>query len=425
MSDRDCLAYGYPDVFVLADALFALVPRGEDDPTTISSRPPVRKWRSLLRGLIYALPAIVGLGAVSDRGAQAVTVLVVALAAGWGWSQASSFLGHRTLGWVGDLAARTVMRTGLLSGLVAVPAAVIVTSRLVGASVETAASGSAIGVYMVAAGVLLVFGDELALLGALVPGTAAGALTLLGVGAWGSVVHDLVAASSVLAVVALALRATSTRALRGAGATHARPRVLPDSGDLLAAVPHLAYGIAAAVAVGLGPTTLEVMQGGTPTASWWVTLPVVLSMGAAELELERLMYRTHLVLRTVSSPVRFAQLSGRALASATGHYLAVVGVLGVMAVVLGSGGRPRTEQVVLVAGYAALAACFFIALTLVAIGRVRVAGGCMVAAVGSYLLLALMTPLPTASAYGVVFGAAFLVLLLNAAVRLRNPFVHL
>jgi len=148
-------------------------------------------------------------------------------------------------------------------------------------------------------------------------------------------------------------------------------------------------------------------------------------MGAAELQLERLMHRTHLDVQTVASPEEFARLSGRALAAATGGYLAVVSILSVLAIALGSGGWPQTEQVVLVAGYAALAACFFIALTLVAIGRVLVAGSCMVAALSGYLLLALTHPLAAAFAYAATFGAMFLVLLSIAAVRLRNPFVHL
>ncbi|MEO3938982.1 hypothetical protein V3N99_19860 [Dermatophilaceae bacterium Soc4.6] len=425
MSDRDCLAYGYPDVFALAEALFDAVPSGGSGRPTDSSRPLVRPWLSLLRGLIYALPAIVGLGAVSDRGAPAVTVLIVALAAGWGWSQALSFLGHRNLGWIGDLAARAIMRSGLLCGLVIVPVVVLVATRLAGASFGTAASGSAIGIYMVAAGVLLVFGDELALLAALVPGSVAGVLLLLGVGPWGASVHSLIAAFSVLSVLALALHATSTRALTGSGTTQTRPRWLPDRADLLAALPHLGYGVAAAAAVGLGPSTLELFRGGASSASWYVTLPVVLSMGAAELQLERLMHRTHMDLGTVASPDRFARLSRRALATAIGHYLSVVAALSVLAIFLGSGGRPETDQVVLVAGYAALAACFFIALTLVAIGRVLVAGCCMVVALGSYLLLAQTSLLASATAYLVTFGLMFVVLLTNAAVRLRNPLVHL
>jgi K+-transporting ATPase KdpF subunit len=425
MSDRNCLAYGYPDVFSLADALFARVPRRGSNRATESKRPSVTTWRCVMRGLLYALPAVVGIGVLTDAGVPSITVLLVAIAVGWGWSQAWSFLGHRSLGWIGDLAARALMRTGLLCGLVIMPVVVLVAARLAGAPAGAAVSGIAIGWYMVGAGVLLVFGNDRALLAALAPGTVVGILLLLGLAPWGRAGQMSVAGLSVLLVIGLAIVATSRHASTGTGARHARPSALPDGEDLLAAAPHLFYGVVCAAAVGLGPSTVVLLGGSSSAGSWYVALPVVLSMGAAELQLTRLMERTHLHVRTTTTPAEFARLSSSALAVAITGYLAVVLGLSVVALTLGSDGWPRMQQVILVGGYAALAACFFIALVLVATGRVLIAGACMAVGLAAYLLLALTNPSLAAVAYALTFGTVALVLTAVAVVRLRNPFLHL
>ncbi len=424
MSDSDCHAYGYPDVFALADALFAVVPRRGATLTSESSRPAVRPRRSLMRGAIYALPAVVGIGAVGGRGVPALTVLIVALAAGWSWSQALSFLGHRNLGWVGEPAARSVMRTGLVCGLVVIPLLVAAATYLTSAPLGSAASGSAIGIYMVAAAVLLVLGDDRALLLALAPGTVIGVLSLAGLGQWLAAVRLPLAALSVLAVLILAVRGTSLRSVAGAVRTPAWG--IPERSDLLAAVPHLLYGTAAAAAVGLGPSTLAMLRDqASSTSSWHVTLPVVLSMGAAELQLERLMHRIHLDVRTVASPELFGRLSTRALGQATGGYLAAVVLASVLALLLSPGNMRETGQLVMVSGYAALAACFFMALILVAIGRVAVAGSGLAAALAGYLVLSAHPPLSSPAVYAASFGSMFTILLVVAAFRLRNPVIHL
>ncbi len=423
MSDRECATYGYHDVFGLAEALFDLVPRRGARRRSRDGRAPITPARSILRGLIYALPGLVGIVALSQRDPAGVGVVLSAIALGWGWSQAWSFLGHRHLGWIGHQSAQAVLRAGLVAGLVVVPLVVAVLARTWGASAEAWASGTAVGVYMVGAGVLLVLGDDVALLAALLPGSIAGLLSLLEVAPWGRAGQLALAASSVLIVVGLAFWTTHQRT-RGAHSTRLAWAGRPRRDEIRSAGPHFVYGVSCAAAVGLGPLTLELLRGGAVPALWNVALPVILSMGAAELVLERLMARTHGLLRITPGPGLFAHRAQAAFGAAVAAYLAVVVALSGLALVVGAG-PPDTTAVVLVGGYAALAACFFVALVLVSIGRVVEATVAMCVGTATYLVLTALLPGSAAAIYTATFVALFLALLLVAMARLRSPLVHL
>ena len=424
MSDADCTAYGYSDVFGLAAALFARVPRRGAHLVTATSRRPITVVRSILRGLIYALPGLAAVAVLNRTDAPSIVMLLTALALGWGWSQAWSFLGHRSLGWRGDRVARSVLRTGLVAGVLVVPAVLAVTSLLVGASLPVVADGTAVAVYMVAAGVLLVLGDDVALLAALVPGSVAGLLYLLGAPPGGLVGAIVLAALSLLLVLGLAFVATRDRQPDSRGARHARPRVVLSRLDLLSAAPHFAYGVVCAVIVGLGPMTMAALHHRPAGAGWYVALPVVLSMGAAELQLERLMARSHDLLQATTGPAEFAEGTRRAFGSAVSGYVAVVIVGSILALAVARGGS-RLDTVVLVAGYAALASCFFVALVLVAIGRVIAATTCLTIGLVAYLCLSLLGSSAPDAAYLVSFSVLFLAMVVVALTRLRSPLVHL
>jgi hypothetical protein len=423
-SDRDCATYGFPDVFGLAEALFAQVPRRGSSLVTQSTRAPVSAVRSLMRGLIYALPALVGVGLIDPTRQEAVAVLLVSVATGWGWSQAWSFLGHRNLGWVGERAARSILRTGLLGGLLVVPLVVLAATRLLDASAETFMTGSAVACYMVAAGCLLVLGHDRLLLAALVPGSLAGLMFLVGAAPWGYSGQLALSAASFGVVLVSAAAITGSRAGESDRGRHLRARRLPGRADLPSAAAHLAYGVVCAAAVGLGPITLEVLRGGDAPGNWYVALPVVLSMGVAELQLERLMAQTHHLLSATASAGDFRRGVHRALMRSVAGYLMVVAVLSLGVLVV-----PRTgtqlPDVVLVIGYSALAGCFFLALVLVSLERVVAAAVELATGVAIYLCVSLPLPSLSDAAYALTFGTVFLALLLTAAVRLRSPIAHL
>jgi len=424
LSDRDCAAYGFPDVFGLAEALFVQVPRRGSSLATQSTRAPVSAGRSLMRGLIYALPALVGVGLIDPTRREAVAVLLVSVATGWGWSQAWSFLGHRNLGWVGARAARSILRTGLLGGLVVVPLVVLVATRLLDGPAETFMTGSAVACYMVAAGCLLVLGRDRLLLVALVPGSLAGLMFLVGAAPWGYPGQLALSAASFGVVLVSAVAVTGSAAGESDRGRQVCVRRLPSRADLPSAAAHHAYGVVCAAAVGLGPITLEVLRGGDAPGNWYVALPIVLSMGVAELQLERLMAQTHHLLNTTATAGDFHRGVQRALMRSVTGYLTVVAVLSLGVLVIPSTGT-RLPDVVLVIGYSALAGCFFLALVLVSLERVVAAAAELAAGVAIYLCVALSFPSATDVAYALTFGGVFLVLLLTAAVRLRSPIAHL
>ena len=424
MSDADCTAYGYSDVFGLAAALFARVPRRGAHLVTATSRRPITVVRSILRGLIYALPGLAAVAVLNRTDAPSIVMLLTALALGWGSTRHGPSSG--TGAWAGAAIASPgpSWRAGLVAGVLVVPAVLAVTSLLVGASLPIVADGTAVAVYMVAAGVLLVLGDDVALLAALVPGSVAGLLYLLGAPPGGLVGAIVLAALSLLLVLGLAFVATRDRQPDGRGARHARPRVVLSRLDLLSAAPHFAYGVVCAVIVGLGPMTMAALHHRPAGAGWYVALPVVLSMGAAELQLERLMARSHDLLQATTGQAEFAEGTRRAFGSAVSGYVAVV-IVGSLLALAVARGASRLDTVVLVAGYAALASCFFVALVLVAIGRVIAATTCLTIGLVAYLCLSLLGTSAPDAAYLVSFSVLFLAMVVVALTRLRSPLVHL
>jgi hypothetical protein len=422
MSDTDCTAYGFSDVFGLAEALFAHVPRRGSQRVTPSVRRPITVLSCILRGLIYALPGLVAVAVLNRNDTASIVMLLTALALGWGWSQAWSFLGHRSLGWVGAHAARSVLRSGMVLGVVVLPVALVATALAVGAATPVVVGGVAVAVYMVAAGVLLVLGDDIALLAALVPGSIAGLLYLVGVAPGGLAGTVLLAALSLVIVLVLAFLAT--RGVVGSGDERTRPWAVPSLTDMRAAAPHFAYGVVCALAVGLGPITMAALRGQPEVAGWYVALPVILSMGAAELQLERLMARSYHLLRSANGPAEFAAGTRRVFGSAVAGYVAAVALSSVLALAIAQGGD-KPDNVVLVAGYAALASCFFVALVLTAIGRVLEATTCLTIGLVAYLCVSQLGSSSPAAAYLLSFSLLFLAMGVVALTRLRSPLVHL
>lgn len=416
MSDRACRAYGHDDVFSLAQQLFAMVPRRGSGRATPATRRRVRRTESLLRGLVYALPGLVVVGLAADAG---TAVAVVALVVGWGWANAASSVGHRTRGLAGSVAARAVLRRTLLGGVAVVVLAVTGTAWLTAApSAAAVAVSAAVGVYLVAAGTLLVLGADWWLALALVPGSVGGLLALVG---WlrSGVGAGVLPGLSVVATVGLAVAATRVEVPGEV------PRAALSWVDVRLAVPHLVYGALCALAVGLGPVTLARLTGEPGGAAWQVMAPLVLSMGPMELRLEQFRAEGERLLWSTSAPAEFERRVRRAFGRAVLATATVVAVVACGAGVTLLAGRPDSagREVAFLLCSSVLAMCFFAGLVLVAAGRAVAAATALGGALVLYLAAAVR--LPPATAFAVAFAALLVALLALAARTVGSARVHL
>jgi hypothetical protein len=111
--------YGHPDVFALAEAVFARLP---ERPAVLGGRRhrPERRddVRVLSHGLLYALPSAVFPAVHALLGLPGlITGLVFATAFGWVWSMGGTVMAYRLLGWGHTAVAARVLRLGMLLGL--------------------------------------------------------------------------------------------------------------------------------------------------------------------------------------------------------------------------------------------------------------------------------------------------------------------
>ncbi|MGW3386692.1 hypothetical protein [Streptomyces cinereoruber] len=249
--------YGHPTLFSLAAALYERVPRAFPEPAA-----PPDPWRPdtvrcLLRGLLFALPALAYLlTAPLWRIDEHASVLVTAGIASWAWGQALGHRAHLRLTTGRREAARTLLAGSVLgacvaTGLAAIPAG--------GGPATVAAAAQSL--YLAAAGVLLVLGRERLLLAALSP-LIAGAAVL----PWwepGTLLRLTFPLLALLATLAVALRVLAS-GLAAPAAEGPRPR-------LRGSVPYGLFGLAAAVLV-----MLEGRQ------DPYAVIVLTLSMGPAE-----------------------------------------------------------------------------------------------------------------------------------------------
>ncbi|WP_159011895.1 hypothetical protein [Streptomyces sp. NRRL F-5123] len=226
--------YRHRDLFSLAEALFARVPRAHPEP-----EPAPDPWRTgllrcVLRGLTFALPGVAYLLGARWAGGPAgpfgVTAAVAGWAAaalvGWGWNQA---LAHRAglllLARRPRDAARCLLAGGALGVLPAAAAALVLTG-----TARPAAPLFALGqaLYTAAATALLVLGRErllLQVLAPLVPAAALGTADLPS--AVPAALLSATVAAAVAAAVRAGLRAGDGSEPRRRGAAGARAMRLP------------------------------------------------------------------------------------------------------------------------------------------------------------------------------------------------------
>jgi hypothetical protein len=299
--------YGYPDVFELAAEMYIQVPRQPAEPPPPADPWQVSRLQPALHGLLYGLPAVCfPAAAVLLAGPGMHAVLIIALLAAWASSQGLAGLGYLRLGRTTDRRqAKRLLRAGLLAGLVLLALIMSGTAMLVHARLPVLLFGLAEGAYMLGACVLLVLGAERWLLAVLAPGVL-GSAAFLALGRPPNLQHAswiALAATPVLAVVAALV---CTRGGRGAAGR------LVVAAELRAAAPAAVFGLLAAGLLAFPVIAGANGHGGVNVGALLATLPLSLSMGAAEWSLLAYRRRTRDLLRSTHDLRALDRRRGRA-----------------------------------------------------------------------------------------------------------------
>ncbi len=358
--------YGYADVFALAEELYRRVPRRPAEPPPPADPWQFSKFRPVLHGLLYALPAVCFPAAAGLLvGPGVIPMLVVALVAAWSLSQGLAYLGYVRLGRSSDGEERALLRVGLAVCLCVLVVVLASCAVIVHAQLPVFWFGAGEGAYMLGACVLMVLGMGRWLLLALFPGVAvSGAFLVVGRPAglehavWGSLV--------LTTLLGLALADAFTQ--------HSGPPVdsLCTAAELHGAVPAAAFGLVAGgllvypVIVGVGG------HGGVNIGALLASLPISLSMGAAEASLLWYRRKTRRLLRSATQIGSFHTQARLSLIRAVLQYVAVAIVLIIVVIVVAtSAGLVSNLQPVdfeQVATYLVLGVAMFLALTVQALG---------------------------------------------------------
>ncbi|MFH0521416.1 hypothetical protein ACHBTE_30075 [Streptomyces sp. M41] len=292
--------YGHPDLFSLATALYDRVPRTfpEPPPATDPWRPDT--LRCLLRGVLFALPALAYLLTAPlwsvERHAPA---LIVAGIASWAWGQALGHRAHLRLVTGRREASGTLLAGSLLGAAAATALAVPFADGALGLAVAAAQS-----LYLAGAGVLLVLGRERLLLVALSP-LVAGAAVL----PWwepGPALRLGLPLLALLATPAAAGRVLWAERAHPAAGEAGRPR-------LHASLPYGLFGLAAAV--------LVLLEGRRQP---YAVIALTLSMGPAEWLLYRYRGWSVAALRASATPAGFRLRSAAVLGLCLSSYLSLL-----------------------------------------------------------------------------------------------------
>ncbi len=369
--------YGASDVFALAEEMFRRVPRRPAEPEAQPDPWRSSKVRPALHGLLYGLPTICFLAATGLlAGSHVLIVLIVALLTSWALSQGLAYLGYVRLGRAEPAQAARLLLAGEAAGIAGVALALAVTSLAVHAHITALIFGLGLGAYMVGATVLMVLGAERLLLVAIAPGVL-GSVTFLILGqpprleyaAWGAL-----AATPLLALALAAVRSGHVAGLFGKARqaqTGSPAGKLVAAAELRDALPSAGFGLVAAALL-IFPIAAALLGHHSPdTGAVLASLPLALSMGAAEWMLIWFRRRTQRLLRSTREPRVFAVRARLVLLGALLQYLtAAILLTAVVVAIAGLTGLVHLDATVLpqVVVYLALGGAMFVALLLQAFG---------------------------------------------------------
>jgi len=362
--------YGFRDVFALAQEMYFRVPRDPDEPGPAPDPWQVSRLTPALHGLLYGIPAVCFPAAVGLlAGPGTVPALIGALLTAWSLAQGLAYLGYRRLGQAGVDAARRVLLTGMAAALGLMAVVMAAFGAVVHATVPVLLFGVGEGAYMLGACVLLVLGAERWLLAALAPGAAGSAVYLalhrpsgLEHAAWAAL-----ACTPLLALVLAVVCKPQVTGPPGAAAEAGRIRLA----DLRGALPAAGFGLVAAGLLAYPVAAGPHGHGGVNPGALLATLPLSLSMGAAEWSLLWFRRRAQRLLRRYDQLRVFALHARLTLLGATAQYAAGAAVLtAAAAMVAARTGLLHLQASYLpqIAAYLLLGTAMFLALTVQALG---------------------------------------------------------
>lgn len=366
ISDRAARAvYHMPDVFVLARALYTRVPRR---PAAPAAQPdPWQASTPLPHGLLYALPAVFFPAADTLLvGPGVLAALVITLVSGWGLSQGLAAVGYLRLGTSGPASARLVLGTGLAACMGVVALVTLTTALTLHARPAVLAFCAGEGTYMLAACVLMVAGAERWLPAALAPGVTA-AVVFIAAGKPAGLQDQTWVGLAATPVIACVLAAAHTA---GAGQTNERQGRLPGRAELLGAAPAAVLGMTLAGLLTLPVAAGTSGHGGGNLGAIITSVPLALSMGAAEWSLLRYRRAGLAMLGLTDDPRWFRRRAARLLLATLARYMAAtVALAGLALGVAVLSGQVRLGGTVLlsVASYLVLGAAMFLVLLLQAV----------------------------------------------------------
>ncbi|MET9362801.1 hypothetical protein ABZX93_18045 [Streptomyces sp. NPDC006632] len=415
MSDeRIRAAYGYPDSFSLAEALYRRVPRRYP----AAPAPPRASWHAhlgscLLRGLVFALPGLAYVlgarllaGPPAALGLPAGTMALLAgTVTGWVWNQSLSHRAHSWLSLADRPAAVRALRLGAPLGAALSTLAALAASGP--GELPAAAFAAGQCCYLAAATALLVLGRERALFWALLP------LILGAVPGLPSAAGPALLLVSLAAAVALAVRTLCTETAGPAPGGAVSPR-------LVTCLPYGLFGLGAGVLVLYAALGDVFRHGSTGTVAGPSAVALTLSMGPAEWLLHRFRAESLAGLRSSSSARGFRGSVTGAVTLCLGAYLLVLAALAEAGTRLWPDAPalsgPRLAALLLIG------AVLWTGLLLQSFGAaVGAAVVCCAAAVAQTLALVLAAPPSTGL---VVSGSAAALLALLACVLLGRATAH-
>jgi hypothetical protein len=351
--------YGQSDVFALARHRFDKMAVRQATVVDVAP-PPIDIRGTLLRGLVFVLPALLT-GAVMGRHPELplVWAVLVAVAVGWAAGQGIAYVGYRVLGAGSKTGARWQMMVLAVLTLVLTSVGGVVAGVL--GVVTWPAILLAVGqiAFVLCSSIALVL-DRPAVIGlTLVPGLCASFPAL--------VRPDLLPRWLVLAAISTTLLLTLGWVgylLRGARPPAARLARAAARG----ALPYVAYGIGLALLLSFA--LVDSIVAPTHPAISVTMAPLMCGVVIAEFQLARYRRRAEIALRATDTRAGASRALRRAvLGCVLGYLLGLFGLTVVVAVVL----VPDLNEVAILrfAGAGALGWAFLAALLLVAYQQLR------------------------------------------------------
>ena len=366
-------SYGHPDVFGLAEALYVAVPF-EAAPAPVRAVPPRGSVKDLARGALFAIPTLMYSVAIRGFGLDlAWWSLAVGLICGWALGQAVASFGWAMRGRSDHDGEPALVVSALVSAAVVSGAVSLAITLLVGRGAEEVAVAMLLTLYMVASSILLLYEEELRMALALLPGTAAVVVVETH---WPFAISGRVAS----AVVITSVMITTVSALRRAVRRGWKVPMLGPT-DRANALRYLLHGLSCALFTSTIIAFGYSSHGGKSRMALAVW-PLLLTLGVMEWQLRSFRSRASGLLAGATTLRQFARGAQRLFLRSFAVYLALLGALSVAVFGMADFHHPGMLPLLLVA-QGTLGVAFFIALILVASGRIDVVLRCWAAGLGT------------------------------------------